>query len=101
MAYISTMRRVRHAVLVLIGRVPYEFSTERMEFCMAFEKFTAAAAELTDAANRVIAKAESDASSATAATADLANADNTAAAAIQPVIDALNAAAPAPAPAAE
>lgn len=72
-----------------------------MEFEMALDKFTAAAAELTDAANRVIAKAASNEAAATQAQNDLANADDTATAAIQPVIDALNAAAPAPAPAAE
>jgi hypothetical protein len=88
------VRRFHHVILILIGRAPYAYSTERMEFEMALDKFTAAAAELTDAANRLITHCKDHEGQVAQLTADLAQADETATAAIQPTIDALNAAAP-------
>jgi hypothetical protein len=84
------VRRFRHVILILIGRAPYAYSTERMEFEMALDKFTAAAAELNTAADALIAKAASDATNATQAQSDLAAADDTATAAIQPITDKIN-----------
>jgi hypothetical protein len=85
----------RHIWLIIIGRTPYCYSTERMEFEMALENFTAAVVTLEAAADRLIAKAAADASAHTQAAADLAAVDTTATAAIQPVIDKLTTAAPA------
>lgn len=87
-------RRLRHCWLVITGRIDFDFSTERMEFYMALEKTLAAAAELQAAANRVIGQLQASEQSSAQATSDLATADDQAAAAIQPVIDALNAAVP-------
>lgn len=84
--------RLRHCWLVITGRIDFDFSTERMEFYMALEKTLAAVAELTTAANALIAQAQADHTNAAQAAADLAAADDTAAAAIQPVIDSINAA---------
>jgi hypothetical protein len=89
------VRRVRHAILILIGREPYRFSTERMDLAMALENFTIAAAALADAADRLIAHCEGHAAELAQAQSDLANADATATAAIQPVVDRINAALPA------
>jgi hypothetical protein len=86
------VRRFRHVILILIGREPYAYSTERMEFEMALDKFHAAAADLSTAADALIAKASTDAASAAQAQTDLANADDTATAAIQPITDKINAA---------
>lgn len=49
--------RIHHAVLVLIGRCPAQFSTERLELFMALEKTNAALADLKTAiANALAAK---------------------------------------------
>jgi hypothetical protein len=90
----SVVRRFRHVVLILMGKAPYEFSTERMELFMALENFNAKVAELNEAAQRVIGQLQASEQSSAHATSDLANADQTATAAIQPIVDALNAAIP-------
>lgn len=86
-------RRLRHCWLIITGRIPVQYSPERMEFDMALDNFTAATAALQSAANALIAKSSSDASALTAAQAELANVDSQATAAIQPITDALHAAA--------
>jgi multidrug resistance efflux pump len=63
-----------------------------MEFQMALDNFNAAVANLETAADNLIAKASADAAALAQAQSDLANADAAATAAIQPVIDKLNAA---------
>ena len=85
------MRSFRHCWLVITGRIPVQYSTERMEFDMALEKFTAAVADLKTAADALIAKSGSDASAAASAQSELANVDVNAAAAIQPITDSINA----------
>jgi hypothetical protein len=87
-------RRLRHIWLIIIGRVPYCFSTERMEFQMSLDNFNASVANLNNAADRLIAKASTDEAALIHAQADLAAADATATAALQPVLDKVNAAAP-------
>jgi hypothetical protein len=87
--------RIRHVWLILIGRVPLAFSTEAMELKMTLDAFKNAAADLDAAADRLIAKASSDAASLAQAQSDLANVEAEATAAIQPTIDKLNSAAPA------
>lgn len=89
------MRRLRHVYLILIGRVPYECSTERMELIMAMENLAALAAVVEAAADRLIAKAAADEASLVQAQADLAAADANAVALVQPIADKLNGAAPA------
>lgn len=59
---------------------------------MALDKFNAAAADLSTAADALIAKASTDAASAAQAQSDLANADDAATATIQPITDKINAA---------
>lgn len=88
------VRRFRHVILILMGRTPYEFSTERMELQMALDNFNEKVAELNAAANRVLAQLQASEQSSAQATSDLASADQTASAAIQPIIDALNSAVP-------
>lgn len=91
------VRRVRHAFLILLGREPYRFSTERMEFEMAFENTTAAIEELKAASQRLIAQLhanEQSAAAANSALGDVATADEATAAAVQSVTDSLNAASP-------
>ena len=66
-------------------------------FKMAFEKFNATAAALSDAADRAITAAQDSAPALAAAQQALADADDTATAAIQPIADKLIAAFPAPA----
>lgn len=65
---------------------------------MALDNFTAAVADLQAAANALITKSAADASAVAAAETALANVDSTATAAIQPIIDSLKAAVPAPQP---
>lgn len=62
---------------------------------MALENFTAAAAELNSLATDLIAKCGGHEATIAQLQSDLANADQTATAAIQPTIDALKAADPA------
>lgn len=86
------VRRVRHAFLILLGREPYRFSTERMEFDMALDNFTAATEALNTAADALIAHCSGHEAALAQAQTDLANADAAATAAIQPITDKINAA---------
>lgn len=90
-------RRFRHCWLVLTGRIPVQFSPERMEFDMSLDNFNAAVAGLQSAADALIAKSSNDASALASAKTELAGVDQQAASAIQPITDALKAAVPPPA----
>ena len=91
--------RFRHAWLILIGRVPYRYSTERMNFEMALDALNSAVANLQAAATAIVAKLQADDASLAStqaalaqAQSDLANGDATQSAAVQAVADQLNAA---------
>lgn len=103
MGYTSKVRRVRHAFLILIGRVPYSYSTEGWELQMAYEKTLAAIADLAAAKDRAVAKIDAEVANSTQATetvaqanADAAAADDQLSAQIGEITNALNTAAPAP-----
>ncbi len=66
---------------------------------MALDNFTAAAAVLDAAADRLIAKNASDEAALAQALGDVANVDQTATATIQPIIDKITAVVPVPEPA--
>jgi hypothetical protein len=90
------VRRARHILLILFGRVP-EATLARMEFDMAFEKTTAAIEELKLARDKVVATLQaSEAAVAGAAQlqADAQTADDNTAAAITEVTTSLQNAVP-------
>jgi hypothetical protein len=88
-------RRISLAFAVLTGRVPLPPTViNNLELDMALEQLKALVSTGQAAADRLIAKAGSDAAALADAQAQIANFEADAAAAVQPLVDQLTSAAP-------
>lgn len=88
--------RLNHAWAVASGKISLPAQTEGLEFMTAFNTAMPTIAALAAAGDRLIAANQGNATALAQAQADLADADTTVTNALQPVLDKLNAAAPAP-----
>jgi hypothetical protein len=88
--------RLKHAWAVLSSRIVLPAQTEGLEFMTALSNSLAVVALAAAAGDRLIAANAANVTALAQAQTDLANADATLAAALQPLADKLTAAAPAP-----
>lgn len=88
--------RLKHAWAVFSGKIVLPAQTEGLEFMTLLTKTNAAVAALTVGATALVAANEGNATALAQAQTDLANVDDSVSAALQPVVDQITAAVPAP-----
>lgn len=89
--------RLKHSWAVLSGKISLPAQTEGLEFMTQLNTALAAIAVLSAGADRLIAVSQNNADALAKAQSDLTDANASVVAALQPIIDKVNAAAPAPA----